>query len=140
MEYVEKARAQTRFVTLLAGALAALALFLACIGIYGVTSYSVAQQNREIAIRIIVGANSADVGRMVLRQSGLPVVVGVVVGLAMAAVLTPLLSGLLFGVRPSDPLTYGAISLVLAAVGVLACYIPARRATKVDPMTALRAE
>jgi putative ABC transport system permease protein len=140
MDYVEKARAQTRFVTLLAGALATLALFLACIGIYGVTSYSVAQRNREIAIRIVVGANSADVGRMVLRQSGLPVVVGVVVGLAMAAVLTPLLSGLLFGVIPSDPLTYGAISLVLAAVGVLACYIPARRATRVDPMTALRAE
>jgi len=140
MDYVERACAQTRFVTLLAGALAALALFLACIGIYGVTSYSVAQRSREIAIRIVVGANSADVGRMVLRQSGLPVVVGVVAGLAMAAVLMPLLSGLLFGVRPSDPLTYGAISLVLAAVGVLACYIPARRATKVDPMTALRAE
>jgi predicted permease len=140
MEYVEKARAQTRFVTVLAGALAALALFLACIGIYGVTSYSVAQRNREIAIRIVVGANSADVGRMVLRQSGLPVVVGVVAGLAMAAVLTPLLSGLLFGVRPSDPLTYAAISLLLAAVGVLACYIPAHRATKVDPMTALRTE
>jgi putative ABC transport system permease protein len=66
--------------------------------------------------------------------------VGVVAGLAMAAVLTPLLSGLLFGVRPSDPLTYAAISLVLAAVGVLACYIPAHRATKVDPMTALRTE
>jgi len=140
MDYVEKARAQTRFVTLLAAALATLALFLACIGIYGVTSYSVAQRNREIAIRIVVGANSADVGRMVLRQSGLPVVVGVVVGLAMAAVLTPLLSGLLFGVHPIDPLTYAAIAVVLAAVGVLACYIPARRATKVDPITALRAE
>jgi len=77
---------------------------------------------------------------MVLRQSGLPVVVGVVAGLAMAAVLTPLLSGLLFGVHPIDPLTYAAIAVVLAAVGVLACYIPARRATKVDPITALRAE
>jgi putative ABC transport system permease protein len=140
MEYVEKARAQTRFVTVLAGALAALAHFLASIGIYGVTSYSVAQRKREIAIRMAVGANSADVGRMVLRQSGLPVVVGVLAGLAMAAALTPLLSGLLYGVRPSDPLTYGAISLVLAAVGILACYIPARRATKVDPMIALRCE
>jgi len=140
MEYVEKARAQTRFVTVLAGALAALALFLAAIGIYGVTSYSVAQRKREIAIRMAVGANSADVGRMVLRQSGLPVVVGVLAGLAMAAALTPLLSGLLYGVRPSDPLTYGAISVVLAAVGILACYIPARRATKVDAMIALRCE
>jgi len=140
MEYVEKARAQTRFVTVLAGALAALALFLASIGIYGVTSYSVAQRKREIAIRMAVGANSADVGRMVLCQSGLPVVLGVLAGLAMAAALTPLLSGLLYGVRPSDPLTYAAISMVLAAVGILACYIPARRATKVDPMIALRCE
>ena len=140
MDYVEKARAQTRFVTVLAGALGALALFLACIGIYGVTSYSVAQRKREIAIRVAVGANSADVGTMVLRQSGLPVIIGVIVGLAMAAALTPLLSGLLFGVRPNDPLTYAAISIVLAVVGVLASYFPAHRATRVDPMIALRCE
>ncbi|HEX8766514.1 MAG TPA: ABC transporter permease [Candidatus Acidoferrum sp.] len=139
-DYVDKARAQTRFVTVLAGALGALALFLACIGIYGVTSYSVAERKREIAIRIAVGANSADVRTLVLRQSGTPVLVGVVGGLAMAAALTPLLSGLLFGVRPNDPLTYVLISLVLPAVGALACYIPARRATKVDPMMALRCE
>jgi putative ABC transport system permease protein len=140
MDYVQNARSQTRFVTVLAGALAALALFLACIGIYGVTSYSVAQRKREIAIRMAVGANSTDVRRMVLRQSGLPVLVGVLVGLAMAAAVTPLLSGLLYGVRSSDPPTYAAISLVLATVGVLASYIPARRATKVDPMVALRSE
>ena len=140
MDYVEKARAQTRFVTVLAGALGALALFLACIGIYGVTSYSVAERKREIAIRIAVGADSAHVGKMVLRQSGTPVLIGVIAGLALAAALTPLLSGMLFGVRPSDPLTYVFIALVLSAVGVLACYIPARRATKVDPMIALRCE
>jgi len=140
MNYVDKARAQTRFVTVLAGALGALALFLACIGIYGVTSYSVAERKREIAIRIAVGANSADVGKMVLRQSGLPVVAGVLAGLGMAAALTPLLSGMLFGVRPGDPLTYVLISLVLGAVGALACYFPARRATKVDPIIALRCE
>jgi ABC-type antimicrobial peptide transport system permease subunit len=140
MDYVEKARAQTRFVTVLAGALGMLALFLACIGIYGVTSYSVAERTREIAIRIAVGAGSADVGKMVLRQSGLPVVVGVLAGLAMAAALTPLLSGLLFGVRPSDPLTYLSIAFVLAAVGLAAGYLPARRATRVDPMIALRCE
>src|SRR5690242_18337824 len=139
-DYVDKARAQTRFVTVLAGALGALALFLACIGIYGVTSYSVAERKREIAIRIAVGANSADVGKMVLRQSGTPVVVGVIAGLALAAALTPLLSGMLFGVRPSDPLTYVSIAFVLGAVGVAACYIPTRRATKVDPMMALRCE
>ena len=140
MDYVAKARAQTRFVTVLAGALGGLALLLACIGIYGVTSNSVAQRRREIAIRIAVGANSADVGGMVLRQGGLPVIVGVLIGLAIAAILTPLLSGLLFGVRPTDPATYAAISIVLAVVGLLACYVPARRATKVDPMVALRCE
>ena len=139
-DYVRKARAQTRFVTVLAGALGLLALFLACIGIYGVTSYSVAERKREIAIRIAVGADSLDVGKMVLWQSGMPVVVGVLAGLALAAALTPLLSGLLFGVRPGDPLTYVAIAVVLAAVGVLACYVPARRATRVDPMIALRSE
>lgn len=140
MDYVDEARAQTRFVTVLAGALGALALFLACIGIYGVTSYSVAERKREMAIRIAVGASSAEVGKMVLRQSGTPVVMGVIAGLALAAALTPLLSGMLFGVRPSDPLTYLFIALVLGAVGVAACYFPARRATKVDPMIALRCE
>ena len=140
MDYVDKARAQTRFVTVLAGALGMLALFLACIGIYGVTSCSVAERNKEIAIRIAVGADSADLRKMVLRQSGTPVMVGVIAGLVLAASLTPLLSGMLFGVRPGDPLTYVAIALVLAAVGVAACYVPARRATRVDPMIALRCE
>jgi ABC-type antimicrobial peptide transport system permease subunit len=140
MEYVEKARAQTRFVTVLAEALAALALFLACIGIYGVTSYSVAQRTSEIAIRLALGAHSSDIRGLVLRQGVMPVALGVVAGLLLAAAVAPLLSGLLFGVRPSDPLTYAAISLVLAAVGVLACYIPARRAMRVDPMVALKYE
>jgi predicted permease len=140
MDYVEMARAQTRFVTVLAEALAALALFLACIGIYGVTSYSVAQRTTEIAIRLALGAHSTDIRGLVLRQGVLPVALGVVAGLLLAAAVAPLLSGLLFGVRPSDPLTYAAISLVLAAVGVLACYIPARRAMCVDPMVALKYE
>ena len=140
MDYVEMARAQTRFVTVLAEALAALALFLACIGIYGVTSYSVAQRTTEIAIRLALGAHSTDIRGLVLRQGVLPVALGVVAGLLLAAAVAPLLSGLLFGVRPSDPLTYAAISLVLAAVGVLACYIPARRAMRVDPMVALKYE
>jgi len=139
-EYVDMARAQTRFVTVLAGALGGLALFLASIGIYGVTSYSVAQRNREIAIRLVVGAKFADVRSLVLRQSGLPVVIGVLAGLLLAAVLTPLLAGLLFGVRPNDPLTFVAISLILGGVGLAACYIPARRTAKVDPIIALRCE
>jgi len=140
MDYVDNARAQTRFVTVLSGALGSLALFLACIGIYGVTSYTVAERKREIAIRIAVGADSADVGKMVLRQSGTPVIAGVIAGLGLAAALTPLLSGMLFGVRPSDRLTYVFVAFVLGAVGLLACYVPARRATRVDPMMALRCE
>jgi putative ABC transport system permease protein len=140
MDYVDNARAQTRFVTVLSGALGSLALFLACIGIYGVTSNMVAERKREIAIRIAVGADSADVGKMVLRQSGTPVIAGLIAGLGLAAALTPLLSGMLFGVRPSDPLTYVFIAFVLGAVGLLACYVPARRATRVDPMIALRCE
>ena len=140
MDYVDNARAQTRFVTVLSGALGSLALFLACIGIYGVTSHTVAERKREIAIRIAVGADSSDVGKMVLRQSGTPVIAGVIAGLGLAAALTPLLSGMLFGVRPSDPLTYVFIGFVLGAVGLLACYVPARRATRVDPMIALRCE
>jgi len=139
-DYVDKARAQTRFVTVLAGALAAVALLLASIGIYGVTSYSVAQRTSEIALRMALGARLADIRALVLRQSVLPVVVGVLAGLLLAAVLTPLLSGLLYGVRPGDPLTFAAISVFLAAVGVLASYIPARRAMRVDLLSALRYE
>lgn len=138
--YVDNARAQTRFVTVLAGALAALALLLACIGVYGVTSYSVAQRTKEIAIRMAVGADAGEVRGLVLRQSGIPVAAGVLAGLLAAAALTPLLSGLLFGVRPGDPLTFVAIPIVLGAVGAAACYIPAARATRVDPVIALRCE
>jgi putative ABC transport system permease protein len=139
-EYVEKAQAQTRFVTVLAGALAAIASLLACIGVYGVTSYSVAQRTSEIAIRLALGARSADIRGLVLRQSVLPLVVGLVAGLLLAAALTPLLSSLLYGVRPGDLATFASISIFLATVGVVACYIPARRATTVDPMNALRSE
>jgi putative ABC transport system permease protein len=139
-DYVEKAQAQTRFVTVLAGALAAIALLLACVGVYGVTSYSVAQRTGEIAIRQALGARAADIRGLVLRQSVLPVLVGLAAGLALAGTLTPLLSGLLYGVRPGDPQTFAVISAFLGGVGVLACYIPARRASKLDPMNALRSE
>ena len=139
-DYVEKARAQTRFVTVLASTLAAIALLLACVGVYGVTSYSVAQRTDEIAIRRALGARSSDIRTLVLRQSVLPVVAGLAGGLLLAAALTPLLSGLLYGVRPEDPETFTTIAVFLAAVGLAACYIPARRATKLDPMAALRTE
>ena len=139
-DYLEKARAQTRFVTVLASTLAAIALVLACVGVYGVTSYSVAQRTSEIAIRRALGAHSADIRGLVLRQSVLPVALGLVGGLLLAAALTPLLSGLLYGVRPEDPRTFAEIAAFLGAAGLTACYIPARRATKLDPMAALRME
>jgi len=139
-EYVEKARAQTRFVTVLAAALAAIALLLASIGIYGVTAYSVTQRTSEFAIRLALGARSGDIRRLVLRQSMLPVVVGLLAGFLLALSLTPLLAGLLYGVHPGDLLTFASISGFLGAVGALACYIPTSRAIKVDPMIALRYE
>jgi putative ABC transport system permease protein len=87
-----------------------------------------------------LGARAADIRGLVLRQSVLPVLVGLAAGLALAGTLTPLLSGLLYGVRPGDPQTFAVISAFLGGVGVLACYIPARRASKLDPMNALRSE
>jgi predicted permease len=139
-DYVQKARAQTRFVAVLASTFAALALVLACVGVYGVTSYSVAQRTSEIAIRRALGARSTDIRGLVLRQSVMPVVLGLVCGVLLAAALTPVLSGLLYGVRPEDPQTFVAIAAFLGTVGVAACYIPAGRATKLDPMAALRTE
>jgi len=137
-QFVDTARAQVRFVTVLMAALAILALLLASIGIYGVTSYSVAQRNDEFAIRLAFGARSADIRRLVLRQSVWPVILGILTGLPLSVALTPMLAGLLYGVRPSDPLTFILISFFLAGVGVVACYLPARRVMRVDPMVALR--
>jgi len=139
-DYVDKARAQTRFVTLLGGALATIALLLACIGIYGVTAYSVTQRRGEIAIRLALGARTADIRELVMRKGMLPVAAGVAAGLLLALLLTPLLAGLLYGVGPGDPLTFASIAAFLLCVGFAACYIPARRATKVDPMVTLRRE
>jgi putative ABC transport system permease protein len=140
MEFVETARAQIRFVTLLAAALAVIALLLASIGIYGVTSCSVAQRTSEIAIRLALGARAPDIRLLVLRQSVSPVILGIAIGIPLAVALTPMLAGLLYGVRSGDPLTFLLISLFLAAVGVVACYLPARRAMRVDPMVVLRYE
>jgi predicted permease len=139
-EYVRLARAANRFTMLLAGALAVLALVLASIGIYGVTSYSVSQRRNEIGIRMALGAQSRDVVRLVLGQGMFPVVVGVFLGFAISWLLTPTLSSLLFGVRPTDLPTFAAVAIFLSSVGLLACYVPARRALRVDPMTALRDE
>jgi putative ABC transport system permease protein len=121
-------------------AFAGLALLLASVGIYGVMSYSVSQYTHEIGIRMALGARAADVLQLIVRQGMGLVLVGLAVGAAGALALTRVMRSLLFDVKPWDPLTLASVSVLLAAVAFAASYIPARRATRVDPMIALRYE
>ncbi len=138
--YVNDALAPTRFTLILIGIFAAVALLLASIGIYGVISYAVSQRTHELGIRMAMGASSNSIFRLVVGQGMLLALLGLAVGLAAAFALTRLLASILFGVSPTDPATFIGISLLLTSVAGLACYLPARRATRVDPIIALRYE
>jgi ABC-type antimicrobial peptide transport system permease subunit len=137
---LENYRLPSRIVTILSSALGALAVLLASIGIYGVVAYIVSQRTREIGIRMTLGADAADVLGLVLRGSMRPVILGILIGVAGCAAVSRILSSLLFGVSPLDPITFVGVSTFLLAVALLASYLPARRATRVDPTVALRYE
>lgn len=139
-EWIDQSTSTPRYRTTLLAMFAALAMILAATGIYGVMSYSVAQRTHEIGVRMALGAQRLDVLRLMVQQGMLLVLVGVVIGLFGAYGLTRVMSSLLFGVTAKDPLTFVAVAALLSVVALLACYIPARRATKVDPLTALRYE
>jgi putative ABC transport system permease protein len=135
-----KSQATRRFETFLLGAFSAIALLLAIVGVYGVVSHLAAQRTREIGIRIALGAQRWDILRIVIGQSGRMALTAIVLGITASIGLTHLIANRLFGVTPTDPVTFTIVAAALLSVTLLASYIPARRATRVDPMTALRNE
>jgi putative ABC transport system permease protein len=139
-QYMSSALAPRRFSLLLILAFAGMALFLACLGVYGIVSYSVSQRTREIGLRMAMGAQKHDIVGLILGQGLRLVLTGVGIGVAASAAVTRLLSSQLFAVSPTDPLTFLGVAALLAALALLACWVPARRAARVDPMVALRYE
>jgi putative ABC transport system permease protein len=139
-DVVAAAVAQRRFALDLLALFAVVALCLAAVGVYGVMAYAVSQRTHEIGIRVALGARRSDVFALVLRQGLVLTLCGIALGLAGAVALTRGLSALLFDVSPRDPLTYGGLAALLCLVAIVACCVPARRAMRLDPMTALRTE
>ena len=132
-------RGRTTMLTLL-GLFASVALLLACIGLYGVTAYSVGQRTRELGVRIALGATAQNVLQLVLRDGLRQIVIGLVLGLIGAGFASQILASQLYGVDRIDPIVFAGVALALLLAGALACWLPARRATKVNPIEALRAE
>jgi putative ABC transport system permease protein len=136
----DESMAGNRLRTMLLTVFASIALLLAGIGIYGVMSYSVAQRSHELGVRCALGASAWQLVALVLRSGALMTIIGLVIGIAGAFAVTRTLTTLLFSVTPNDPLTLGAVGVTLAAIALVACYLPARRVTRVDPIEALRYE
>jgi putative ABC transport system permease protein len=139
-QIISDSLAERRFTMLLLIIFASTALVLAAVGIYGVMSYAVSRRTHELGVRLALGASRNEILRLVVREGMALAAIGTVVGLMAALGLTRLMASLLYGVRPADPATLAAVSLLLVGIALLACYIPAWRATKVDPMVALRYE
>ncbi|HYL64079.1 MAG TPA: FtsX-like permease family protein, partial [Candidatus Methylomirabilis sp.] len=139
-EQIEQTLFQERLTSRLSSFFALLALVLACIGLYGLLAYEVARRTREIGIRLALGAQRSNVVRLVVRQALTLMVVGATIGIGASLGVTRFMASMLFGVSPNDPVTIVGVTILLAGVALAACYIPARRAMRVDPMVALRYE
>jgi len=139
-QQVDESLARRRFSMLLLGVFAGVALVLATIGIYGVMGYLVNQGTRELGIRIALGASPRNILNLVVRQGMALALAGVTLGLGAALLLTRLIRSLLFGVNTTDPITFGGIPFLLAIITLLACYIPAQRAARIDPLISLRCD